>query len=643
MTRKIPALIPILPSLALPDKSNKISSIQVSTNTASGIDRSCSKSSSSSNKKRKLPLPYIPLPLGGSELLSSCNKEIMVNTCRRNKTNDNAIKTIGRAQLLLSTASACQCLAYVPYNTRYLTPATINAPCTQSKSDKDNNDNHERKLQHQHQQEEHKQQQPRNKERLRVTCDECKLLESWVCRYISKQMIKIEICQNYYQNNNNNNSTNKHETNESMKWKIHCIGKNSSKVVQIFENSSSRHDKDDILDQYQRQRQTQQRQDRNKHDNNENQPFIIHIGSIIRFQNANYDKHNEKKSALEKTNEVESSTMKHMEFKVDYVEVYSRDDNNGENDDYRKSRSEKGTCVKDRKTTSQEVEQNVCHHHQQQQQQQLLLNSHSTPVHNNKNFAEDLKVNVKNCNKIANKGNVHNNNNDKTGDEIITKKNLHQETNTTCTNNNDNDRDTKMEDYCDEQSLASMESIQDNISRTTTEQRTNVKLKQSEMEIIELLSSPEDSLSKMQIDDEKTCTSNQNVASNINVALDMTNEADDNTSPSTNNPRKDILIYFLHRGRSMSKSRIEFLQNALMNKIESDPSRATKRIELNIMNHFDQRDATIPNYIVLDGCLTIEYVSFGLGFATVQEMVMYFKKVSFTLGHHFLLVTCVES
>ena len=157
-----------------------------------------------------------------------------------------------------------------------------------------------------------------------------------------------------------------------------------------------------------------------------------------------------------------------------------------------------------------------------------------------------------------------------------------------------------------------------------------------EVEIIELLSSPESSLTKIQIDDSSPNNHNdiiskakmiENSKNDCNLISARNNEVTTDHEIQLNQ-KKLITVYFLHRGRTMSKSRIEVLQNALFQKVESHELSMDEKIQLDIIKAFNKKEDVIPNYVVVDGYLTIEQVSNCLGFSTVQEMATFLKMVS---------------
>ncbi len=212
-----------------------------------------------------------------------------------------------------------------------------------------------------------------------------------------------------------------------------------------------------------------------------------------------------------------------------------------------------------------------------------------------------------------------------------------------------NGDDINMKDCANENHLSVSMSIQP--TTKMMHQTTNSTTTKNDVEVIELLSSPESSLSKMQLDNgnerehirskrtsdvgiTKTCIrfkdeqmSNHHTNHNHERNHIRPNNTTSLSNATTTATRKQVTVFFLHRGRSMSKSRITFLQTALAKKF--DTSVISNEIELKILNTFDKNDdGMLIHYIVVDGLLTTGHVSLGLGFKDVHELAMYFEKVS---------------
>ena len=229
----VPVLIPILP----PTKSSHHKKRQ--------------QFEKDTNKRR--PLPYIVLPTSSSKLI------------------------IGRAELILTTASACQCLS----------PTSL--PSSNSSNSKDVT-------------------RVRN-DRYRPSCDYCQTLKEWACRLISKQMVQITY-----------NSESQQKEGE-REWKILCIGQNSKHIIRILQPQEQKdsHDYDryitnDVTDVDWK---------------NGKKEFLIRPGTIIRFINPDdnknkmndSDNNNVHKNQKGERNQKEfnDNLVRNIEFKVSYI------------------------------------------------------------------------------------------------------------------------------------------------------------------------------------------------------------------------------------------------------------------------------------------------------------------------------------
>ena len=90
--------------------------------------------------------------------------------------------------------------------------------------------------------------------------------------------------------------------------------------------------------------------------------------------------------------------------------------------------------------------------------------------------------------------------------------------------------------------------------------------------------------------------------------------------PCENDNRPDAgpninTVYFLQRGKAMSKSRINILSAAVH-----------KSQRLRVVQSFDQNDP--PRYLILDDGLSAEYVSIALGYSNLHDMAKCFHEVS---------------
>ncbi len=153
---------------------------------------------------------------------------------------------------------------------------------------------------------------------------------------------------------------------------------------------------------------------------------------------------------------------------------------------------------------------------------------------------------------------------------------------------------------------------------------------------------------------------NETGAMNVDIDADNIQSADEYSYGSNDKPQKNrkVTIFFLHKGRSMSSARIELLKKSIEKKVTctttltktltttsnnencsnqnqlcSYEARAhEKQHLLEIMTDFPKDNhgdgAFLPNYIIVDGTLSLENVCSGLGFQNAQEMAICFNKVS---------------
>mmetsp|Transcript_17740 Transcript_17740/g.25036 ORF Transcript_17740/g.25036 Transcript_17740/m.25036 type:complete len:896 (+) Transcript_17740:104-2791(+) len=161
------------------------------------------------SKLQSLFPPYIPLPM----------MEISSDSSDDNDSNkDPKIQsiTIGRASLMLTTASACSCLAFDLQKNNSSSSKT-----TTSSSSLGNN-------------------KVKGKKRPlpRPTCPICKHLESLTVAYVSRNLLQITLDMELSSGANNINSANgdstRHEERlQTFEWEVHLIGRNAHALVRI--------------------------------------------------------------------------------------------------------------------------------------------------------------------------------------------------------------------------------------------------------------------------------------------------------------------------------------------------------------------------------------------------------------------------
>ena len=565
-------------------------------------------------KRKHLPLPYIVLP--------STSTSVQKTTAPpRPLSSSSTAMTIGRVNLIYAMSSACQCLSLVKEKKRKEQQTGMNRKRMK---------NHQESYYHH-----------------RPTCASCQYIESWMKKYISKQMIQIKKCAT----TTPNTATVIGEKVEE--WIVKGIGQHSKYIIQIIIDASN-------IPKHHQQPQPKYVK--------MNQEYKIRRKSIIRFINPEklQKKRQEKKPVQSLNNDHECS---------------GASSSSSSSSPLSSSSSSSFVISSDAVTTKQSNEsiqkQHQHQHHRHNHLDQIdfivdYLHALATPPptnqhHKRKQHGGD-DDDVDNDDKIPSFDSSSPLKKVKLDATTTTamvklacKSKQQEELSTVSVANVKQDNNAQIRISEDFIGALDQHTRNDNAKEDLVEEEEvflfDSKKDKNEspskaLEIINLLSSPESSppppssvdQSKTAMDEKaiveqkkttqslakhhsegkvsSTCTLHNESNTTTTTATTTTNDG----SNQTHRTHHHISVHFIHRGRSMSQSRIGFLKQNLVRKANEEKKKISN-LQLDIIMEYCPLQMKMPMYFIVDNTLSLEVVSSYLGFSSEKMMVAEYEKV----------------